>query len=401
MECALEFQELANHNPFLQELLDDCFSVDFVGGHLIIYGLPYLDGSGNLAYGTMASPIDLAGHVIDVPNSHQVWFCGEPPHDGTGKTLSLSPRAHQLAITDSFATDLSFSLKLHDNSGRKRAYNSFEEKIRTYIDLITAPALHKYPEATPLQDIEKKAAEQGSPLRIPDMLSSRYLMNDVSSLLRGIKVAIIGLGGTGSYVLDMIARTHLAKIALYDDDKVHVHTMFRMPGFIPNAVMGNKVDVLAQQYGQWHEEIDPINERITAENIDQLSEFNFVFISVDDGPSRKFIIEWLVENGIPYVDCGMGLNRSPNGLHGAVRITGVNRDAFERTQGTAFLPISEKQEEDEYRKQAQVVEFNAMNACMAVIRFKQHFKLYEREVESAWHIFDSALFDLDKEDSAQ
>ena len=43
-------------------------------------------------------------------------------------------------------------------------------------------------------------------------------------------MAIIGLGGTGSYILDFIARTHLERIALFDDDKVHVHTIFRIPG---------------------------------------------------------------------------------------------------------------------------------------------------------------------------
>ena len=82
-----------------------------------------------------------------------------------------------------------------------------------------------------LRGIAVKAAAQGSPLRFPDTMSARYHMNDVSSLLRGKKVAIIGLGGTGSYILDFVARTHLEQIALFDDDKVHVHTIFRIPGF--------------------------------------------------------------------------------------------------------------------------------------------------------------------------
>jgi tRNA A37 threonylcarbamoyladenosine dehydratase len=83
-------------------------------------------------------------------------------------------------------------------------------------------------------------------------MSARYRMNDVSSLLRGKKVAIIGLGGTGSYILDFIARTHLERITLFDDDKVHVHTIFRVPGFIPRAIGELKVEALARQYGQWH-----------------------------------------------------------------------------------------------------------------------------------------------------
>jgi hypothetical protein len=397
MECASEFQELANHNPFIQALADDCYDVDFIGGYFVIYGVPYLGQGGKLQHGDLASPVDLAGKVIDVPSSHQVWFRGCPPHDNTGRELSLSPRQHKITITKDFITDHSFSLKLLDASGKKRNYLSFEEKVWTYLDVITSPAMDAYSEATPLRNIERKAAEQGSPLRFPDTLSSRYHINDLSSLLRGKTVAIIGLGGTGSYILDMIARTHLEKISLFDDDKVHVHTKFRMPGFIPRAIGKNKAEALAQQYGQWHTAIVPVPERIISDNIEQLREFDFVFVSIDDGPSRLSIVNWLVENDIPFVDCGMGLNRLTGGLNGVVRITGVDRSAFERTVNTCYFP-SEKRPEDEYRKHAQIAEFNALNACLAVIRFKQHFNLYDRLEDSAWYTFESASFDLDTED---
>jgi len=397
MECASELQELANHNPFVQELVDDCYDVDFIGGYFVIYGVPYLNKDGKLQHGDLASPVDLAGKVIDTPNSHQTWFRGSQPHDNTGRELRLSPRSHKVTIAKDFITDYSFSLKLLDPSGKKRNYLSFEEKVRTYLDMITSPAIDAYPEATPLRNIDRKAAVQGSPLRIPDTLSSRYHINDLSSLLRGKAVAIIGLGGTGSYILDMIARTHLEKISLFDNDKVHVHTIFRIPGFIPRAIGKNKVEALAQQYGQWHTGIVPVPECITSENIEQLREFDFVFVSVDDGPSRLCIVKWLTENAIPFVDCGMGLNRLTDGLNGVVRITGVDRSAYERTVNTCYLP-TEKRPEDEYKKHAQIAEFNALNACLAVIRFKQHFKIYDRLESSAWYTFESASFDLDKED---
>ena len=396
MKCASELQELANHNPFLKELEDDCYDADFIGGYFVIYGLPYLDKDGNLQYGDWASPVDLADKVIDAPSNHQAWFRGVRPHDATGRELRLSTREHRVTIAEGFITDLSFSLKLLE-LGKKRNYLSFEEKVRTYLDAISSPAMAAYPEATPLHAIERKATEQGSPLRFPDTLSSRYNINDVSSLLRGKTVAIIGLGGTGSYILDMIARTHLEKIALFDDDKVHVHTIFRMPGFIPRAIGDSKVEALARQYGQWHKGIDPIAERITSDNIERLRDFDFIFVSVDDGPSRLFVLKWLNNNGIPFVDCGMGLSRLPGGLNGTVRITGVDRTAFNRTVHTRYLP-TEKQQEDEYRKQAQIVEFNALNACLAVIRFKQHFKLIDRLDDSACYIFESASFDMESEE---
>jgi hypothetical protein len=207
------------------------YQVDFVGGYLVIYGLPYLNKEGDLKHGDWVSPLDLSEAVIDRPKDHQAWWRGGRPHDQSKRELRLGGGPAQVTVQQDFVSDYSFSFKLLEN-GTMRAYRSFEEKVQTYLDAITAPALAAYTDATPLRGIEIKAAAQGSPLRFPDTMSARYNMNDVSSLLRGKKVAIIGLGGTGSYILDFIARTHLERIALFDDDKVHVHTIFRIPGFI-------------------------------------------------------------------------------------------------------------------------------------------------------------------------
>jgi ThiF family len=397
MACDLGFPELASHNPFIEELDALGYQVDFVGGYLVIYGLPYLNKEGVLAYGDWISPLDLSGKTIDAPKEHQAWWRGERPHDQNKRELRLGGGIARVTVVPDLVSDYSFSFKLLEN-GAMRLYRSFEEKVQTYLDAITAPAMAAYPEATPLRGIAVKAAAQGSPLRFPDTMSARYHMNDVSSLLRGKKVAIIGLGGTGAYILDVIVRTHLERIALFDDDKVHVHTIFRIPGFIPNAIGGVKVEVLARQYGQWHAGIEPVPELITPENIERLSEFDFVFVAVDDGPSRLHIVDWLSSKGIPYVDCGMGLNRSSAGLSGFVRITGTDRKAFENNVNTAHLPI-ENVKEDEYRGQAQIAELNMLNASLAVLRFKQHFGLFDRLDDSTWYIFDSAMLEIDSESS--
>jgi len=393
MECGSEFRALASHNPFVKELEDDGYDVDFVNGYLVIYGLPYLDKDGTLKHGDWISPVDLKDWVIDTPSTHQAWFRGSRPHDRNGRQLGLGIAENKVTVSGDFVAGYSFSFKLLE-SGQARQYLSFEEKVRTYLHAITAPAMAAYPEATPLRAIEKNAAAQGSPLRFPDTQSSRYNINDVSSLLRGKKVGIVGLGGTGSYILDLLARTHLEQIVLFDDDKVHVHTIFRMPGFIPRAIGGNKVDALAQQYGNWHGGIVPVAERITSQNIERLRSFDFVFVSIDDGPARRSIVDWLTSQAIPFVDCGMGLNRSLVGLNGTVRITGTDRAAYERTVDTAYLPTSNAKE-DEYRRQAQIAELNALNAALAVIRFKQHFKLFDRLDEAVWYTFETAPFELE------
>lgn len=397
MACVLGFQELASRNPFVKDLDDLGYDLDFIGGYFVIFGLPYLGKDGSLLHGDLVSKVALTEEgVINPPTGdHQAWFRGEQPYHVSGDPLKMGFAQNNLVVAPDFEAPYSFSCKPMEN-GQLRDYSSFDEKIDTYLHAITAPALAKYPNATPLHGIERKAAAQNSPLRYPDTSSANYGLNDISGLLRGKKIAIVGLGGTGSYILDLVTRTHLELIVLFDDDKVHVHTIFRMPGFIPNAIGKAKVEALAQHYGNWHSGIEPVRERISQENIQRLEIFDFVFVSVDDGPARRLIVDWLSSKGVPFVDCGMGLNRSAIGLNGMVRITGVDRAAYDRTIGTAYLPTANPKE-DEYRKQAQIAELNALNATLAVIRFKQYFKLLDRVDESAWYTVETASLTIDSE----
>ena len=67
MECASEFQELASHNPFIRDLEEQGYHLDFVNAYFVIYGLPCLNSAGELEYGDWASPVDLNNWVIDAP----------------------------------------------------------------------------------------------------------------------------------------------------------------------------------------------------------------------------------------------------------------------------------------------------------------------------------------------
>ena len=80
-----------------------------------------------------------------------------------------------------------------------------------------------------------------------------------------------------------------------------------------------------------------------------------------------------------------------------VRITGVDRGAYDRTVGTPYLPTVNPKDA-EYRKQAQIIELNALNAALAVVRFKQYFELYERTNDAAWHTFETASFEAGAEE---
>jgi hypothetical protein len=395
MECASEFRELANHNSFVSDLELQGYHVDFVNGYFVVYGIPYLDVNGDLQHGDWLSPVDLNGWVIDPPTSHQAWFRGGRPHRSPNEPIRLGGGAHAIHVADGFVTDHSFSFKLQNALGQLRSYGSFEEKVTTYLDAITAPALDKFPNATPLRAIEFKAADQGTSLRYPDSMSARYEINDIALKLKGKSIAVIGLGGTGSYILDFLSKTHVDRISLYDADKIHVHTIFRIPGFIYRGIGRHKVEALAEYFGQMHSGIEAHPERITNANIGVLDDFNFVFVAVDDPESRGEIIEHLARAQVPYVDCGMGLTRSVIGLNGMVRVSGTDYTALERTRGTAYLPTA-KIAQDEYKRQPQIAELNALNAALAVIRFKQHFELYDLIEDAVSVVFETCSYEIDR-----
>ena len=58
-------------------------------------------------------------------------------------------------------------------------------------------------------------------------LSSTGMLN---RKLEGPKIAIVGVGATGSYVLDLVAKTPVAEIHLFDRDMFLNHNAFRSPG---------------------------------------------------------------------------------------------------------------------------------------------------------------------------
>ena len=80
----------------------------------------------------------------------------------------------------------------------------------------------------------------------------------MSEKLRGHKIGIIGTGGTGSYVLDFVAKTPVDEIHLYDKDDFLQHNAFRTPGAAALDLLREKpkkVKYLQQTYSSMHKGI--------------------------------------------------------------------------------------------------------------------------------------------------
>ena len=113
----------------------------------------------------------------------------------------------------------------------------------------------------------------------------------------------------------------------------------------------------------------------------------FAFICVDKGSSRATIIDLLVELKIPFIDVGMGLGRKGSTLKGMIRTSYFSTDAEQITKEREMVPLSNNPD-DAYKTNIQISELNALNACLAVIRYKQLRGFYKESVANFNLLFD-------------
>ena len=99
-----------------------------------------------------------------------------------------------------------------------------------YAEIISAPAKSIDKTATAKTFKVIVDTEDGTVFNYIDSNSSRANIYQLNSKFKGQRVAIIGLGGTGSYILDLVAKTPVEEILLFDSDEFLQHNAFRAPG---------------------------------------------------------------------------------------------------------------------------------------------------------------------------
>ena len=165
-----------------------------------------------------------------------------------------------------------------------------------------------------------------SVFKYPDTNSSRAKIEYLNRKFENQKIAIIGMGGTGSYILDQIAKTPVKEIHIFDGDIFQLHNAFRSPGAVSSEKLEvdkglKKVDYYYEIYSNMHNGIKPHNNYVTTKNLNELQEFSYVFISVDKNEDRHRITQGLLAMGVTFIDVGLGVNKIEDSLIGAIRVT--------------------------------------------------------------------------------
>jgi hypothetical protein len=369
-------------DPDLKRLQQEGYEVEIRNGHLLVHSIPYVNAQRVVLRGIVIT--NLNGNVgqLGPPSDHQVWFVGEYPCHHTGAPIDCIRNTSGLVtLWPGFEAQHRFSNKPYGATG----YPDYYSKMKNYISIISNEAKVIEPDANPCTNNVMISVEEDSVFRYWDSASSRANILTVSSNLAANKVAIIGLGGTGSYILDLIAKTPVREIHLFDGDTFLQHNAFRAPGAASIKTLEerlSKVKYFALIYDAMRTGIIPHSDFITEENICELLGFDFVFICVDKSAVRKLVSSFLQDQNIPFIDVGMELTLIPeeNNLIGTCRATLCTPDKSDHFD--KYAPLGTDNDNDLYRSNIQVADMNALNAALAVIKWKQYCGFYQDLVKA-------------------
>jgi uncharacterized protein DUF6791/ThiF family protein len=355
----------------LKRLRGEGYNLEIRAAYLLVKDVPYVTPKKEVKRGVLVSKLTLAGDVTAQPDDHQVQFVGEHPchHDGSPMT-ELVNQTLDTELDEGLVAKFSFSQK-----PPRGYYENYHEKMATYTAVLTGHADVLEPGVTArVYRAEEPDPDDDSPFNYLDTASSRAEINAVTRKLKLDRVAIVGLGGTGSYVLDLVAKTPVKEIHIYDGDVYSTHNAFRSPS-APSIEelreQPKKVGYFKLMYAKMHRGIVAHDKHIDASNVDELRAMKFVFLCIDQGEAKRAIVQKLEEFGIAFVDVGMGVYLKNDMLGGILRVTTSTPQQRNHVHDKVRIPLGGNDADNEYDKNIQIADLNSLNAALAVIKWKK------------------------------
>jgi Dinucleotide-utilizing enzymes involved in molybdopterin and thiamine biosynthesis family 1 len=366
---------LISRSPDLARLQNEGYEIEVRGAHLLLHAVPYVNSQREIKKGILVAPLTLNGDVTLPPGNHQAWFIGEHPCDQHG--VEIQPIKHssgQLPLGDDIVANHGFSAL------RPGGYPDFYEKMTQYVRIISAPAQVILPQVSAQTYRVIEDTESTSVFLYRNTAVARAGIGKLAEKFEGQKIAIVGLGGTGSYVLDLVVKTSVKEIHLFDGDIFYQHNAFRAPGAASIETLNAaamKVDYFAELYGKMRTGLVPHPGYLEEETVHQLSQFDFVFICVDRPSVRGMIVAFLVANKKAFIDVGMEVElvQEESALIGQCRVTlgtPERSDHFARR-----VTLEDRPADDLYASNIQVAELNSLNASLAVLKWKKYVGFYQ------------------------
>ena len=199
--------ELISRNSDLQELVKDGYEVEIRTGHLVLHRIPYVTSKREVRFGELVTPITVNGHEIGLPQDHTVYFRGEYPCDEKGRPIeAIRNNSNRVELAKGLWVDHYFSAKPYG-----RDYKNFHDKMTHYAQVLGRYARRIDPGAIAQSGRLMLAEDPNDPFIYMETASSRAGITKMNEMLANDRIGIIGLGGTGSYILDYVSKTRVGR----------------------------------------------------------------------------------------------------------------------------------------------------------------------------------------------
>jgi hypothetical protein len=370
---------LFSRNPDLKRLRHEGYFVQIEKGFLIMREVPYVNSQKQIKMGKIISSLCLSGDITAKPEPHTVFFEGEFPCNADGTRIQGIDAGAAPALGAGLKAQYQFSSK-----PGPQGYSDYYQKMSTYATIISGPAAVHTPGTTP-RVYRQPDEEEASVFNYIETASDRVGIGALTARLEEERIALIGTGGTGSYILDQVAKTPVREIRLIDSDEFFTHNAFRAPGAPTIEQLREapkKVDYLAGIYSHMHRHIVPHAVKIEASTLHLLEGISFAFLCMDAGEEKRLAIRKLEELGVSFIDVGMGLELMDGSLGGVLRVTASTPD--KRDHVTQRVSFQAADGDNVYVSNIQVADLNMLNAALAVVKWKKLRGFY-RDLEKEHH----------------
>lgn len=177
-----------------------------------------------------------------------------------------------------------------------------------------------------------------------------------------LRVAIVGLGGTGSVVASQLAHLGVRDLLLIDPDKVEVTNLNRLVGSTPANVGRPKVEVAARHIQAISPETkvevvmgDVVNDHIAR----KLLHADFIFACTDSHASRAVLNQLAYQYLIPCIDMGVGIHVKEDDIRfiaGRVQMLSPGLPCLICTEKLDFEQVRREMLTEEQRKADQYIQ---------------------------------------------
>ncbi len=147
-----------------------------------------------------------------------------------------------------------------------------------------------------------------------------------------VRVAVVGIGGVGTWAAEALARTGVAHLTLIDLDHVSESNTNRQIHALDDEYGRAKVQSMARRIAAIHPraQVQAVEEFVDADNMDRLlTDIDVIVDCIDQASSKAAMAAHAHDRGIALVVCGAAGGRKDPAR--------IRRDDLARAQGDALL----------------------------------------------------------------